>query len=368
MNKVKPFRVLSLDGGGMRGLYTATILQRLVQLFDPKYQEKKKDGNLPIPDIGNPFDMICGTSTGAILACALAWGIPIDNIIQLYKNEGKNIFPSPIPNSKIKKYWWSFYEHGRSPAADADKLKELLNKFFNNETIKTLYDKRKIALCIPSINASNHKAWVFKTPHSENKHRDNNYRLTDVCLASSAAPVFFPIANIPNPDTGTEQFFVDGGLWANNPILVGLIEAVACTPKERPIEVISIGTCEMPTGDPSLLKSNGGVMDWEVGIGITDMAISSQAYGYSSMAKFLSNILSSLDKDVTVIRLDESQKSSKQLSAIGLDKSDESAIKTLTSLALSDADLNHSNVNNDSEKKENRIIQNIFSNMTEFTT
>ncbi len=124
----------------------------------------------------------------------------------------------------------------------------------------------------------------------------------------------------------------------------------------------------MPTGDPSLLKSNGGVMDWEVGIGITDMAISSQAYGYSSMAKFLSNILSSLDKDVTVIRLDESQKSSKQLSAIGLDKSDESAIKTLTSLALSDADLNHSNVNNDSEKKENRIIQNIFSNMTEFTT
>jgi len=368
VNKVEPFRVLSIDGGGMRGLYTATLLQRLVQLFDAKYQKKKEDGSLPIPDIGKVFDMICGTSTGAILACALAWGIPIDKVIQLYKNEGKYIFPSPIPDSKIKKYYWSFVKHSRTAAADVDKLKKLLNEFFNNETIKTLYDKRRIALCIPTVNASNHKAWVFKTPHFESKHRDNNYRLTDICLASSAAPVFFPLANIHNPDTGTEQFFVDGGLWANNPVLIGLIEAVALTPKDRPVEVISIGTCEIPTGDPSLLKSNLGVMDWDVGIGITDMTISSQAYGYSCMAKFLSSILCNLDKDVTVIRLDESQKSTKQLSAIGLDKSDDTAIETLRNLASSDADLNHSNVVNDSNKKENHIIQDIFSNMAEVNT
>lgn len=365
--ETKPFRVLTLDGGGMRGLYTAILLQRMVQLFDSKYQVKKSDGSVAIPDIGKAFDLICGTSTGAILACALAVGVPIDEVIKLYIEEGKNIFPSPQPSSWLK-YLWAL-KYRKKAAANADKLKELLDHFFKNETIKNMYDKRNISICIPTINASNHRAWVFKTPHFPDKHRDINYKLSDVCLASSAAPIFFPIANVANPDNGSEQYFVDGGLWANNPIMVGLIEAVAFTKKEQPVELISIGTCEMPTGDPNLLKSNLGVMDWKVGIGITEMSISAQAFGYSNMAKFSATLITSLGKSVTVIRLEESQKSKGQLSSIGLDKSDSTAIKTLKDLASSDTDLNHSKVINDLQKKdpqkESQIIKNIFSNMDE---
>ena len=80
MNQNKPYRVLSLDGGGMRGLYTASVLQSLVNRFS-----RSNSGN---KDIGKGFDLIAGTSTGGILACGLAAGVPIKNIIELYSKKG----------------------------------------------------------------------------------------------------------------------------------------------------------------------------------------------------------------------------------------------------------------------------------------
>ena len=71
ITKKKPFRVLALDGGGMRGLYSATLLQVLAKRFNREFHDKE-------PDVGKAFDLICGTSTGAILACALAAGIPLE--------------------------------------------------------------------------------------------------------------------------------------------------------------------------------------------------------------------------------------------------------------------------------------------------
>ena len=86
-NEIKPFRVLSLDGGGMRGLYTASVLSTLAQRFSPSNQL----------DIGKGFNLIAGTSTGGILACALAAGVPIERVIDLYRNEGPAIFRDPVP-------------------------------------------------------------------------------------------------------------------------------------------------------------------------------------------------------------------------------------------------------------------------------
>ncbi|MDM8555833.1 patatin-like phospholipase family protein [Desulfococcaceae bacterium HSG7] len=95
---IKPLHVLSLDGGGMRGLYTASVLNSLMQRFT-------KNDDTPL-DIGKGFDLIAGTSTGAILACGLATGIPINKIIDIYRNNGPNIFKSPVPNSKFRFAWW----------------------------------------------------------------------------------------------------------------------------------------------------------------------------------------------------------------------------------------------------------------------
>lgn len=69
--KPHPFRVLTLDGGGMRGLYTSSLLRALARFADQRFLKQE-------PDLGKSFDLICGTSTGAILACGLAAGIPLN--------------------------------------------------------------------------------------------------------------------------------------------------------------------------------------------------------------------------------------------------------------------------------------------------
>jgi len=217
----KAFRVLCIDGGGMRGLYTATLLSTLAYRFDSRFSKE-------VPDIGKGFNLICGTSTGAILACGLAAGIPISKIQSLYIDNGASIFIDPMPSEQswVNLFGW-VCKYIKKPSANASKLKDALIATFKSMTVKELYEKRGIALCIPTINASNYKAWVFKTPHIPDKHRDDNYTLVDICMASTAAPILFPVSQISNPDNkNLLDNFVDGGLWANNPSLIGLIEAL----------------------------------------------------------------------------------------------------------------------------------------------
>lgn len=85
----RPFRVLSLDGGGMRGIYTAAFLSRLTDQFARLRGE-------PALDLGRGFDLITGTSTGAIVGCALAIGRPISEVVALYREHGPKIFPHRI--------------------------------------------------------------------------------------------------------------------------------------------------------------------------------------------------------------------------------------------------------------------------------
>lgn len=366
---VKPFRVLTIDGGGMRGLYSATLLKTLAERFDSRF--KRED-----PDIGASFDLICGTSTGAILAASLAAGISIEKVRRLYVEHGNSIFPNPTPDDMescvlgIKRIWPWALKHTRKPAANVKNLENVLDEVFGQMTIKDLYEKRKIAICIPSVNALNHRAWVFKTPHNPGKYRDDNYRLSYVCLASSAAPILFPLAHISNPDDSEHsQYFVDGGLWANNPILVGLIEALGIvSTSKRPIEIVSVGTCDQPSGDPSAVKNKKwGLLKWKAGIRIVEMSLSAQSFGYTHMTKFLSTSLIELGYDVKVLRLEEANKSPEQFSAIGIDKADKTAIDTLIELARSDADTIHSKALT-KNPGELEMLRNIFENLNVLET
>lgn len=90
MAEDKPFRVLSLDGGGTRGIYTASYLANLASAFC----RRRKVSNI---DVGQSFDLIVGTSTGGILACGLAAGIPLQKMASLYKDRSKAIFRRRIP-------------------------------------------------------------------------------------------------------------------------------------------------------------------------------------------------------------------------------------------------------------------------------
>ena len=326
---IKPLRVLSLDGGGMRGLYTASVLNSLMRRFSQK-------DDTPL-DIGKGFDLITGTSTGAILACGLAAGIPISKIIDLYRNNGLSIFRSPVPNSKLRFAWWVL-KNCFSPANENKILQNTLINIFGDRTIGSIYDERGIGLCINSINIANHGPRVFKTPHIPEKHADNNRKIVDICLATSAAPIIFPIASIPDPeDEMIKECFIDGGLWANNPILVALIEALEMSEPKQPIEIISIGTCPPPSGEAILEKNTKkGLFYWKAGINALELSMDAQASGYNFMATFIGDSFTKLGKKIRIYRLKQSPPSAEHSNYLSLDNASEKACSTLIQLGSQD--------------------------------
>lgn len=354
----KPFRVLCLDGGGMRGLYSATLLDTLIKRV-------RKNSN-PV-DAGKAFDLIVGTSTGGILAVGLAYGLSLQEIINLYIKNGIDIFPNPMPKKTMR---WAMWLKKRSNAAikGQEALRQALDERFQNCTIKQLYDERGIAVCIPAVRMATRKAWVFKTPHipkRENhqaKNRDNNYKLTDVCLATSAAPILLPLVAVDNPDdTLRYDVFADGGLWANNPTLIGLVEALEITESQRDIEIISVSTASPPTGKV-ITKSdiNFGLKDWKAGVGALETSLDAQASGTQFMAKFLGPHLKA---SIKIVRLAYNAPSNDQAMYIALDRADEKAITALTDMAKSDAENTILGVDSQNSKDEKKLLREIINSM-----
>jgi uncharacterized protein len=356
---VKPYRVLSLDGGGMRGLYTASVLDELSNRF--------AGGSNCQLDIGKGFDMIVGTSTGGILACALVAGIPTKQVIRLYRGQGPHIFKSPIPTQKKRQLFsWALKNINRA-ANSSGSLKKALDGVFGNRTIESVYNDRKIGLCVTAVNMSNHESRVFKTPHNPKKHADNGRKLVDVCLATSAAPIVFPIATLNDPeDYSNTEAFVDGGLWANNPILVALIEAIEMSSPKQPIEILSIGTCLPPAGQ-SILESNSnkGLFYWKVGVTALELSMDAQAAGYNYMAMFLCKSFSQLGKDITVLRFPQTSPSSEQALHLGLDSSTKEACNILTNLGHADGKRVHGMTTR--SEKDMKLVEEIFKSLPVLT-
>ncbi len=347
----RPFRVLSLDGGGIRGLYTASFLNCLSKRFEP-------NNDL---DVGKAFDLIVGTSTGAILSCGLAYGVPLKKIIELYRKDGKFIFKNPVPHSKMFKFLWTvknlFYSANENVS-----LKRSLENVFGETTIKEIYENRKIALCVNAVNLLTSCPRVFKTAHVKEKHADDYRKLVDICLASSAAPIILPIANIPNPeDEFVIEQFVDGGLWANNPILVSLVESLILATKDQPIEILSIGTCPSPPGQTVNQKSkNNGIWYWELGTKALAMSMDAQAMGVNFIAQFLSQTLTDLGKDIKILRLKSTPPSINQAKYLSMDNASEESCSILTQLGSHDAKIIYGEcLKKDSEME---LIKNIFTN------
>jgi len=326
--KERPFRVLCLDGGGMRGLYTASVLSTLAQRFSPNQTL----------DVGKGFDLIVGTSTGGILACALAAGVPIPKIMDLYRKNGPAIFTRPIPSNPLLKFFWALWNLLR-PANANSLLRASLAEIFKAETVGELFARRKIGLCIPAVKLATHESQVFKTAHDPNRNADDRRKLADICLATSAAPMILPIASVPNPHLDDQaSHYADGGLWANNPVLVGLVEALHVTEQNQAIEIISIGTCPPPSGGALLPKEvRRGVLGWSFGIKALELSMDAQASGHHFMAKFLVEHLRRCNRKVNLLRFLQSTPSSEQAIHLGLDNASERACSTLAELGNSDA-------------------------------
>lgn len=340
---IKPYRVLALDGGGIRGLYTATVLDALAAFF----AARRKDADV---DVGRLFHLITGTSTGGILACGLAAGVPISKIAQLYEVHGPKIFANPLSSRLWRKLRW-MRRSWFAAANKAEPLRQALTEIFGEKTLGEVFNDRSIALCVPSTRMLNHHPKVFKTPHNSRFQIDLHYRVVDVCMATSAAPIFLPLACLNDPTRpGTIDTFADGGLWCNDPIMVGLTEALEIcemaekvdesrnpTDPRRPIEILSIGTIGLAEGDPPTAKANRGLAGWQIGVKTTALVMNAQAASSKYMAAHLARRITALGRTVRVVRIEDPYVSVDQSKHLGLDVATPEAIGLLKQIGSNKA-------------------------------
>lgn len=289
------FQILSLSGGGFRGLFTARILADLEQQTEQITGSRKP--------IGRCFDLICGTSIGGILALAIGLEKPMAEIAALMEEKGRKIFP------RKGKFSGLF-----STKHDNRLLVELVDEIFGDCAVN---DSRH-RLLVPAVNFSTGAPQIFKTSHCESL-TDLGYKMRDVALATSAAPGYLPMHKMQK--TGT--LYVDGGLFGNNPSLFGIYEArYYLGVAEEDIRLLSIGTM----GGDHRADTNKGV---DVGFwgwkdSLFSLTISSQEKVVNFMAeRQLRERYCSIDE--TPVGVQEKN--------IGLDVADKPAIETLTSMA-----------------------------------
>lgn len=248
------FQILSLDGGGIKGLYSAAVLARLEE-------------DLRLDDITRCFDLIVGTSTGGMIALGLGAGLRPREILSFYSQHGHAIFPDS---------WWARTRQlGRRKYAQ-EPLRSALQKCLGD---KRLADSRK-RLVIPSYNLDKGEVYLFKTPHHERLRRDWSVPMWKVALATSAAPTYFPAF------TDLDHIrLIDGGLWANNPTMVGVVEAVSMLNQPLDtISVLSLGTTD-PVEEKPVGLTNGGFWAWRKAA--VDSCFRGQSHGVQGQAKLL---------------------------------------------------------------------------------
>lgn len=306
------FQVLALSGGGFLGLYTATVLAEL---------ERISGG----PVTGS-FDLISGTSIGGIVALGLAAGKSASEIKSAFENNGEKIFGNrPPPSSKLGVFR-DIIRGAFSSKYQASILRETIESIVGKET---RVGDLKHAVLIPSVNLSKGSPQIFKTPHHPNFRTDLNLRVVDVALATSAAPTYFPLAEIG------DSLFADGGLYANAPDLLALHEATHFFKiDEHSVRILSIGTTTSQFSFGSTEAKNFGIARWFAGQRLMNVIIASQQKSTEFMLQHRLQ-----DR---YVRLDAIQ-SKEQERILGLDVATENAQKTVRALASSTV---QENINN----------------------
>ncbi|MDU2147838.1 MAG: patatin-like phospholipase family protein [Paeniclostridium sordellii] len=221
---INNFNILAFDGGGIRGAISISILNMIQEHY---------------PSILDKMSLIGGTSTGSFIAIGIAYGLTPKEILNIYTGDGgKQVFGKNSPGIIMSKY-------------ETDDLRNLLLTIFPKDL--RLKDLSKFVVIPAFYLGENGDKWepIFynNLPGSDNE----NSRVIDVMLASSAAPLYFPIYNN----------HVDGGIIANDPSLVCLIHALDCglAKSISNIKLISIGTGDL-NKKISIEKSNWGAIDW----------------------------------------------------------------------------------------------------------
>ncbi len=275
---MKPFKILSIDGGGIRGVFPAMFLAKLEAELKAQGKENWQ--------IYQNFDLICGTSTGGILAIALALGIPAQELYNLYLENASVIFGK---KRSLKQLWRSSYSRDNLERLVRDKLREA------NSGEDPRLDDCRTHLCVPIYDLLHGTPSVLKTKHHPAFKRDFHLPAYQAALATSAAPTYFDpysaeYKDLNNLDVSFSNK-VDGGVVANNPTFLGIIEAQKAFNQDLSnLRVLSIGTGHQKFTDGQIRK-NWGVSYWMNKTRIIDLFMQGQS-------QLVENLISLLQRGI----------------------------------------------------------------------
>ncbi len=220
-------RILALDGGGIKGTFSASFLTHLETGLDRP--------------IGEYFDLIVGTSTGGIIALGLGLGLKASELLNFYVTAGTEIF---CPRS-----WVPLWGRLGTGKYDPVRLKFHLAQTFGDRKL----GDSQCRLVIPSVDLDTGEVHFFKTAHVPRLWVDYGRRAVDVALATAAAPTYFPPHRLRS---GVP--LVDGGICASNPTGLAVSEAIGVLGWDREsLRILSVGTTRSP-----LNVGRGGWLGW----------------------------------------------------------------------------------------------------------
>jgi patatin-like phospholipase/acyl hydrolase len=249
LSKTGPRKLLALDGGGIRGIITIEVLAKIESLLQEKLGA---DDKFLLADY---FDYIAGTSTGAIIASCLSWGMRVSEVREFYINQGENMFDSA---SLLKQFQYKF--------EDKNLAQELREKFQEKDgSVATLGSSLlKTLLLMVMRNATTDSPWpISNNPYArynDPSRPDCNLQLPlwQLIRASTAAPTYFP-PEVIEVEKGEPFVFVDGGITSfNNPAFQLFLMATTKPYKlnwpvgEDKMLLVSVGTGMTPSANKNL--------------------------------------------------------------------------------------------------------------------
>lgn len=210
-------RILSIDGGGIRGIVPATVLAALEEISGKRVHEL--------------FDVIAGTSTGAILALGLTHpdsssGRPrtARELVDIYRIRGAEIFPDAVLLKTARRAFGHQYDHRP--------LRRVVEHAFGDAWLSDCVGD----VVVPTYDVGKGAPRILRS-RDASSDPDDDYPLTDVICAACSAPSYFPVGRMTSR-RGSERVVIDGGVFANNPTMLALAEH----PDRRPSLVVSLGT------------------------------------------------------------------------------------------------------------------------------
>ena len=239
----RPFKVLSIDGGGIRGIIPALVLTDI----------ERRTGR-PISSL---FDLIAGTSTGGIIALGVTkpneQGEPAyraDEIVDLYAKRGKRIFSSPLMH-QLSTAWGLLDEKYA-----AKEVEKVFDDYFGEARLKDALTN----VLVTSFEIELRSPWFFRSNRARTEP-DRDFPMKKVARATSAAPTYFEPLKLEGVGQDKDWALVDGGVYANNPTMCALVDARTVFGAED-VLVVSLGTGEPTAGIPWKDAKDWGLVGW----------------------------------------------------------------------------------------------------------